>query len=91
MELRSFLYENVYLNPAAKSQEVKARALLIRLFEHYVKNPDKLPTLYKNNIEKDGVQRCVCDFLSGMTDRYAIETYNELYIPRVWRGPAQGS
>jgi dGTPase len=90
MQLRAFLYENVYLNPAAKSQEVKARALLIRLFEHYVKNPDKLPTLYKNNIEQDGVQRCVCDFLSGMTDRYAIETYNELYIPRVWRGPVQG-
>ena len=90
MQLREFLYENVYLNPAAKSQEVKARALLIRLFEHYVKNPDKLPSLYRNNVEEDGVERCVCDFLSGMTDRYAIETYNELYIPRVWRGPAQG-
>ena len=90
MKLREFLYDSVYLNPAAKSQEVKARALLIRLFEHYVKNPDKLPTLYQSNIEKDGVERCVCDFLSGMTDRYAIETYNELYIPRVWRGPTQG-
>ena len=90
MELREFLYESVYLNPAAKSQEVKARALLIRLFEHYVKNPDKMPMLYQKNIEQDGVERCVCDFLSGMTDRYAIETYNELYIPRVWRGPAQG-
>ena len=88
MELRSFLYENVYLNPIAKSQENKSRALLVRLFHHYVKRPEKMPALYVGNIEKEGVGRCVCDFLSGMTDRYAIETYNELYVPRVWRGMA---
>ncbi len=86
MELRSFLYEHVYLNPVAKSQENKSRALLIRLFEHYVKHPENMPGLYFRHIEKDGVERCVCDFLSGMTDRYAIETYQELYVPRVWRG-----
>ena len=86
MRLRTFLYEHVYLNPVAKSQENKSRALLVRLFEHYVKNADKMPALYRKNIESEGVERCVCDFLSGMTDRYAIETYNELYIPRVWRG-----
>ena len=86
MQLRAFLYERVYRNPLAKSQETKARALLVRLFEHYSKYPDKLPMLYRKNIEAEGVGRCVCDFLSGMTDRYAIETYNELYVPRVWRG-----
>ena len=86
MALRAFLYENVYRNPVAKSQENKSRALLIRLFEYYSKNPDKLPSLYRRSIESEGVGRCVCDFLSGMTDRYAIETYNELFVPRVWRG-----
>ncbi|MBO5898958.1 MAG: deoxyguanosinetriphosphate triphosphohydrolase [Clostridia bacterium] len=84
--LRSFLYEHVYLNPVAKSQENKSRALLVRLFEYYSKNPDRLPPLYRRSIESEGVGRCVCDFLSGMTDRYAIETYNELFVPRVWRG-----
>ena len=86
MKLRAFLYEHVYLNPVAKSQEIKSRALLVRLFEHYVKHPDALPAHYRRHMERDGVERCVCDFLSGMTDRYAIETYNELYVPRVWRG-----
>jgi dGTPase len=86
MELRSFLYEHVYRNPIAKSQENKSRALLVRLFEYYSQNPDRLPPLYRRSIESEGVGRCVCDFLSGMTDRYAIETYNQLYVPRVWRG-----
>ena len=86
LKLRKFLFENVYTNPVAKSQEDKSRALLARLFEHYVAHPEGMPTLYRGNIERDGVERCVCDFLSGMTDRYAIETYNQLYVPRVWRG-----
>ena len=86
MKLRKFLFENVYTNPVAKSQEDKSRALLMRLFEHYVAHPDAMPALYRRNMETESVERCVCDFLSGMTDRYAIETYNELYVPRVWRG-----
>ena len=86
MRLRKFLFENVYTNYVAKSQEDKSRALLIRLFEYYVDHPDAMPSLYRSNVERDGVERCVCDFLSGMTDRYAIETYNQLFVPRVWRG-----
>ncbi len=84
--LRTFLYERVYRNPIAKSQENKSRALLERLFEYYSQDPDRLPPLYRRSVESEGVGRCVCDFLSGMTDRYAIETYNELFVPRVWRG-----
>lgn len=84
--LRSFLFERVYRNPIAKSEESKAQELLMRLFEHYVKNPDALPRFYRENCESEGVERCVCDFISGMTDRYAIEVYSELYIPHVWRG-----
>lgn len=85
-DLRDFLFENVYRNPIAKSEDTKAREMLIKLFEYYVKNPDKLPGLYHKNLENESVERCVCDFVSGMTDRYAIETYNELFVPKVWRG-----
>ena len=85
-ELRAFLFERVYTNSVAKGEEAKSKELLIRLFEYYVKNCDALPTLYRNNIEEEGVERCVCDFLSGMTDRYAIETYRSLFVPNVWRG-----
>ena len=85
-QLRTFLFERVYTNPIAKGEEAKSKVLLIRLFEHYVKHPDQLPALYRGFIEEEGVERCVCDFLSGMTDRYAIETYRSLFVPNVWRG-----
>ena len=85
-DLRDFLFENVYLNSIAKSEDAKAKELLIKLFEHYVKHPEKMPELYRRNIESEGVERCVCDFVSGMTDRYAIETYQDLFVPKVWRG-----
>jgi dGTPase len=84
-ELRDFLFERVYHNPTAKSEESKAQEMLMRLFEYYVKNPDKMPALYRGRCESDGVERCACDFISGMTDRYAIDVYSELYVPKVWR------
>ncbi len=87
--LREFLFERVYRNPKAKSEESKAQQMLMRLFEYYVTNPDKLPKFYRDNCDRDGVERCACDFISGMTDRYAIEAYSELYIPKVWRGPKE--
>lgn len=85
-KLRSFLFEHVYLNPVAKGEESKAQEMLMKLFEYYVKNPEKMPALYYKNLECEGVERCVCDFISGMTDRYAIETYQDLFVPKVWRG-----
>ena len=86
-ELRAFLFENVYRNPIAKSEEQKAQEMLMRLFEHFSKHPEAMPEFYRRNCEEEPVERCVCDFLSGMTDRYAIEVYSGLYVPRVWRGP----
>ncbi len=88
-ELRSFLFEHVYHNPVAKAEEQKSRDLVCTLFDFYVKNPDRLPERYRRRIGSDAcetVERGVADFISGMTDRYAIETYNELFVPRVWRG-----
>ena len=84
--LRSFLFERVYLNPVAKSEEGKAKELLMRLFEYYVNDPDRMPRFYRERCEAEGVERCACDFVAGMTDRYAIDRYSELYVPRVWRG-----
>ena len=86
MRLRKFLFENVYTNPIAKSEDNKAQELLARLFEYYVKHPDKMPELYYKNTQKQPVERCVCDFVASMTDRYAIERYTDLFIPQVWKG-----
>ena len=88
-KLRSFLFENVYLNPKAKAEETKAKEVVYALFTHYVVNPDRLPERYRRRIgtaEGETVERAVADFISGMTDRYAIETYQERFVPRVWRG-----
>ena len=85
-QLREFLFENVYLNPVAKGEEGKAEDMLIKLYEYFVGHPEKLPESYKRNIETESVERCVCDYVSGMTDRYAIQLYNDLFIPQVWRG-----
>ena len=88
-DLRAFLFERVYTNPKAKSEETKAKEVVYALFTHYVTNPDKLPTRYRTRIgtaEEETVERAVADFISGMTDRYAIEAYQERFVPRVWRG-----
>ncbi|MBE6628109.1 MAG: deoxyguanosinetriphosphate triphosphohydrolase [Ruminococcaceae bacterium] len=83
-ELRAFLFANVYTSSVAKSEDGKAQELLGSLFDHFEKHPEEMPMLYRRNIEKEGVRRCVCDFISGMTDRYAIELYKKLFIPHVW-------
>lgn len=84
--LREFLFEHVYRNPVAKSEESKAKEMLMRLFEHFVRHPEQMPDLYRRNCETESAERCACDFIAGMTDRYAIEVYSELHIPKVWRG-----
>lgn len=82
--LRSFLFENVYTNPVAKAEDGKAKGLLAALFGYFVKYPEQMPERYRKNIDDEGVERCVCDFISGMTDRYAIETYTRLFVPKMW-------
>lgn len=86
-KLRSFLFEAVYFNPVAKAEESKAKEMLARMYEFFVSHPEQIPNPYFNNIERDGVERCACDYIAGMTDRFAIDTYKELFIPSVWRTP----
>ena len=83
--LRDFLFEAVYRNPVAKGEEVKARSMLAELFDYYVMYPEQMPEFYYNNTEFEPVGRCVCDYISGMTDRYAIDQYKKLFIPGVWQ------
>ena len=84
--LRRFMFENVYEDKVAKHEDDKSKALLISLYEYFCRNPEKMPREYFVNVENEGVERCVCDYVSGMTDRYAIELYNELYVPQGWGG-----
>lgn len=85
-ELRAFLFRNVYTNPIAKGEEEKAKIMLEALFEHFVKFPHKLPVPYSAIAESEGVDRAVCDYVSSMTDRFAIDLYTNLFVPNVWKG-----
>ncbi len=82
--LRDFLFEAVYRNPVAKSEESKAMELLAILYRYFVKYPEKIPEPYSKFIETDSVERCACDYISSLTDRSAIDTYKNLFIPSVW-------
>jgi len=80
--LRNFLFKKVYLDSIAKTEEKKTKKLLKDLFYYYLDHPKKLPG-YKKGV---ALKRQVCDFIAGMTDRYAIAKYNELFIPGPWMG-----
>ncbi len=84
-KLRSFMFEHVYTNPAAKGEEGKAEMLVEILYEYYRKNKDALPSemlLLLNRGEP--LERVVCDHISAMTDRFAIARFEEIYIPASW-------
>ena len=81
---RQFMFERVYQNPKAKGEEVKVEGVLMGLFEHYLAHPDKLPDDYKNLIAADGKERITCDYIAGMSDKYASAVYADLFIPKTW-------
>ncbi len=85
-ELRSFLFSNVYTNSEAKREDEKSKAMLVSLFEYFLSRPERMPEVYFRNVDREGVPRCVCDYISSMTDRFAIDTYRRLFVPRVWGG-----
>jgi dGTPase len=82
----SFMFKNLYTNARAKSEETKVFGILDGLFGYYSENPEELSEDYRAIAERDGLQRAVCDYVSGMTDSYAIAEYERLFIPDAWGG-----
>ncbi len=85
-ELRNFLFSEVYFSPLVRAEEKRASELVARLFDYYVRHPEDMPDFYRGLAENEPVERCVCDFISGMTDRHAIGLYKRLFIPNTWSG-----
>lgn len=83
-KLHSFMFEEVYLNPKAKSQEVKAVKMIELIFDFYLKNSDKLPDFYKSLLQEYPADRVVCDYIASFTDRYCIKVFQKLFIPDEW-------
>ena len=84
-DLRTFLFEHVYRNPVAKGEEVKAKAMIAALYEYYNKNPNKLPADFIPQLDFEGITRVICDYIAGMTDKYAVYKYEEIFIPSAWQ------
>ena len=83
-ELRSFMFENVYRNPVAKGEESKAKVILQKMFDFYMEHPEALPEDFHPQMSFDGMERTVCDYIAGMTDKYAVDKYTEIFIPSGW-------
>ncbi len=85
MKLRSFLFETAYFTSAPKSEDSKVADMIEHIYEYFRKQPDKLPPEYQANIEEDGVERSICDYIACMTDRYALALFEELFVPKTWQ------
>lgn len=86
LDLRRYLFKAVYTNKEAKGEEAKAQRLVKELYRYYLDDVNRMPSEYVELIDNRGEkpERVVCDYIAGMTDRYAVTVYNELVIPFAW-------
>ena len=83
--LRDFMFAEVYRNPVAKSEESKAIDIIGMLYDHYMKYPQEIPEDFQPQLDFDGIERTVCDYIAGMTDKYAVYKFNEIFVPTAWQ------
>ena len=84
LDLRAFMFEHVYRNPVAKGEESKARRIIQELYQYYIEHPDKLPQDFQPQLDMEGLPRIVCDYVAGMTDKYAVYKFEEIFVPSGW-------
>lgn len=83
-ELAVFMDTNVYCNQYAKSEEKKVPGLIGALY-NYLTKPGNLPDDMLFIVERDGIERAACDFIAGMTDHYAVQLFEKIYVPKSWK------
>jgi len=84
-ELRRFMFEKVYIDSKAKTEEKKTKNIIESLYEYYTKNPEELDDESFKTNENVCIDRHVCDYIAGMSDRFAINMFTELFIPSPWK------
>lgn len=82
--LYNFMFDMVYTNPVCKSEESKADAMLKVLYKHFVKYPEKMPEQFIKIARTESPDIAACDYIAGMTDRYAVKIFNDLFVPKGW-------
>lgn len=84
-ELRKFMFDNVYIGSAAKVEEKKAKNIIKGLYEFYIQSPEEILADDFRKYEDSNIERLVCDYIAGMSDRFAINMFTELFIPSPWQ------
>ncbi len=84
-DLRKFMFENIYIGSKAKEEETKVQYIIKELYMHFIDNPDDIPDEMKINLANENIHRIVCDYIAGMTDRYALNRYKSIFLPLAWQ------
>ena len=84
-ELREFLFKEVYANKVFRDEETRADRMITALYEYYMKSPENLPEFYFKRLDIEDVDTVLCDYISGMSDVYVVNTFNEIFIPKNWK------
>lgn len=84
-ELRSFMFSRVYNDKTFREEEMRADRMITALYEYYKKDPARLPEFYVKRLEFDDIDTVLCDYISGMSDMYAVKTFNEIFVPKNWK------
>ena len=83
VELRKFMFKNVYLGDTLKDERNKAKFILMQLIQYFEKNPYRMPKVYMDIVEKEGLKRGVADYIAGMSDDYCLSLFNKLFVPKM--------
>ena len=81
-KLRDFMFEKVYIDPAARAEEGRAGEMLAAMYEYFGNHKEKLPEIYRKLLDDYDEDTVLCDYLSSMTDRYAVFTFEEIFVPK---------
>ncbi|MGH7889514.1 MAG: deoxyguanosinetriphosphate triphosphohydrolase [Thermodesulfobacteriota bacterium] len=87
VELRSYLFDTVYMNYEVRNNFLKSSKIIRELYGYFCSNPEEFWKVYGNSSQnKEPIERAVCDFIAGMTDSYAISIYEKIFLPKRWQG-----
>ena len=84
LALKDFMYRTVYVDRSAKKEEQKVEKVLTELYEYYLAHIEQMSNFYLQLAYQEGRDRAVTDYISGMSDEFAIRTFEDVFVPRKW-------
>ena len=86
--LREFMYQHVYLGSVAKTEDPKVELIIDLLYKHFIAHPEQIPAdlMAVNRLRDEPLSNAVVDYVAGMTDRFATQIFQDIYVPRTWGG-----